>query len=394
MSKKRAIIWGHDNYNTLGLLRQLAEGGVETYFLVLGKAEGCATASRHCIQYQIEPTIESGFKHLSTHPKFTQQNDKAVLFTPSDEIIEYIDQHKSVLEPHYCLPGTRTSGLLTQFDDKNRQWSLAQKLGFTVPQSTEIRWDSDIGQVGYPCILKPSHITPNRHNEFKYKICHSETELKRCLHTVLRDSTFVVQDYIPKSHDCLVYGARLWDGNVIIAGALLRDRFCYTGESSHGLITPTLPSGVDASKITAFLEYIDYYGLFSVEYGLCEGIAYFFEFNLRNDGTSHLFHQAGANIPLAWMLSSLHEEPCNIVTSVQKEAYYIDEVGDITNVWNHSISRRKWKAERQQARIFKYYDESDTSPYKNMKRRRLSRFLSDEILKRFRPFIVRLMSKF
>lgn len=90
----------------------------------------------------------------------------------------------------------------------------------------------------------------------------------------------------------------MMDKKICIAGALIRDRFCGTGESSHGLITPQLPSCVNVNHIEEYLERIDYYGLFSFEYGMNNNQAYFFEVNLRNDGTSHFFYQAGANIPL------------------------------------------------------------------------------------------------
>lgn len=114
---------------------------------------------------------------------------------------------------------------------------------------------------------------------------------------------FIVQQYIPKERDLLIYGGRMRDGKTVLAGAMIRDRMADSGSFSHGLMTADIPRNVEIEKIARFLEKIDYYGLFSFEYGMVGGKAYFFEVNLRNDGTSDYFNQADANIPLAYVYS-------------------------------------------------------------------------------------------
>lgn len=391
MTNNKIIIWGRDNYNTLGLLRQLSGDGREIFFLMWGKPVGCASASKWFGDSYVVRDLEGGCQYLLTH--FENEAQKPVIFTPSDEIIEFVDQHKAELEKQYIVSGTREQGLLTRIDDKNTMTELACRLGFLVPKSQICRKNSEINNIEYPCIIKPAHTTVGHHNEFKFKICRNEKELVNALNYVREESEFILQQYIPKENDALVYGCRMTDGTVEIAGTIVRDRFCRTGETSHGLVTPDLPNNIEKSKIEQFLTEIDYCGLFSVEYGLYDGKAFFFEVNLRNDGTSHFFYQAGANIPLAWYYDAIGEDYHKVATLVTNDAWYIDEIYDIANVWDGTISRKQWKEDKEKATIFKYYDEDDQGPWKQMKRGKIRRIIQDAIVKKYRLYIVWLMDK-
>lgn len=50
-------------------------------------------------------------------------------------------------------------------------------------------------------------------------------------------------------------------------------------------------------ELKVFINSIGYVGPFSVELGHSNNKNYFFEINLRNDGTSHYFYKAGIYIP-------------------------------------------------------------------------------------------------
>lgn len=45
--KIRAVVWGADNYNTLGLLRSLSVANIDITLVVTGRKQGVATASRY-----------------------------------------------------------------------------------------------------------------------------------------------------------------------------------------------------------------------------------------------------------------------------------------------------------------------------------------------------------
>lgn len=391
MIQNKIIIWSADNYNSLGLLRQLGGRGFDIFFVVNGGLTGCASKSKFFGSHIITDSIEEGYEYIISH--FTEEANKPVIITPSDEIAEFIDQHREELSPHFIVPGTKEGGLLTKIDDKNNMGKLAEECGFLVPQSRFVRYDSDIDGIEYPCIIKPAHTTPGHRNEFKYRICNSARELSNLLKLVRKESEFVLQQYIPKESVALVYGCRYIDGEIALAGTLLKDRFLDCGDGSHGMITNTFPKGVDTNCIKSFFNAIDYCGLFSVEYGVYQGKAYFFEVNLRNDGTSHLFYQAGANIPFSWVLDAFGQDYKTIQTQVTRKSWFIDEIFDFTNILKRSVSFKQWKRERSEASVFKYYDKEDVNPWKSMKRQRIIKVFKDLIVLKFRPYIVYLMDK-
>ena len=87
------------------------------------------------------------------------------------------------------------------------------------------------------------------------------------------------------------------------------------------------------------------------------------------------------------------EDEGTVPTSVTKNVWFIDEVFDVANVWNRTVSRKQWKKERAEANIFKYYATDDKKPWENMKRHRVSKIFQDTITKKYRLYIVWMMDK-
>lgn len=388
--KNKVIVWSIDDFNTLGLMRELGSTDLDMLFLVKGKAD-FATKSRFCKAYHEVETNEMGRDFLIE--TFCHEESKPILIISSDDIITYVDQHKEAFDKYFITPGSSKKGNIEKYNDKNNMTRLAEQIGILCPKSCYVKWNSDISKVDYPCLIKPSHETPGHFNEFKIKICKTENELKRTLRLVRRDSEFILQQYIPHKENVLIYGGRMMNGETVIAGAFIRDRWADSGSSSHGYITGEIPKSIDAELIAKYLETIDYYGLFSVEYGIWNCMAYFFEFNFRNDGTSHYFYQAGANIPLAYVYSCAHKPLSEVQTRCEVKQYFIDEVFDYENVILHKTSKKQWKKDMSTATIFKYYDSNDPVPYTIVRKKMVKQIIQDILLKRFRLYIVYVLDR-
>ncbi len=390
--KNKIIIWGADGFNTLGLLRQLGQGDFDLFFLIKGPSS-YASKSKFCKDFIETRSIEEGFRFLMNN--FKDEEYKPIIFTPGDDIMIFIDRHKEELEKHFILPGASVKGDTEKYTDKNEMTRLAEDIGILCPKSQKITKHSQLdlmNEIEYPCLIKPAHEKLGHYNEFKFKICKNEKSLKRILKYVREDSEFIVQQYIKKTWELLVYGSRMWNGKTEIAGAIVRDRMA-NGGTSHGYITKDIPLSADMSKVCEFLERIDYHGLFAFEYGISDGNAYFFEVNLRNDGTSHYYYQAGANIPLAFAYSCVGMDYSQISTSVGEKQWFIDEILDFENVILGKIPRSTWKRDLKQATIFKYYDENDIIPFNLAKKESKKIFLQNATVKRFRLLIVLIMDK-
>ena len=389
-TKKRVIIWGVDDYNTLGLFRELGKYNSDITFLIFQGIRHCATLSKYCTNYIETLKLEDGLNYLLNNK---QEGQKAVIINSNDLIAEFLDRNREILSEFYVVPGTSTPGSLTKLDDKATMTKMAEELGFDVPKSIECKWDSNIDDVEYPCLLKPTHQTLGKFNEFKFKVCKDKKALKKTLRFVRRESTFILQQYIPKESVALVYGCRTMDGKIHLAGVLEKDRFCDNGDGSHGVLLGEFPPYIKPELIETFLNKVDFYGLFSVEYLVYKAKAYFIEVNWRNDGTSHLFYQAGANMPLLWVMAGTNCDTDSIGKTVSSKTFFIDEIFDKENLKRKAITQEQWKKESDEATVYKYYDKDDMAPYNAVKKRKLKKIILDSIVAKNRMYIVYIFDK-
>lgn len=356
----KIIIWGADDSNTLGLLRQLRVYSNEILTIFQGRRNFVASCSKYCKKYLFTRDYDNAIQYLLEN--FSDSLIKPFLIASTDLVAETVDQHLELLSKSFYIMGTRKSLVLTQILDKFAMGKLAQRVGLFIPSSYIVHKYSDITHIKYPCLIKPYKNDKIRKKEFKTKVCLNEHELSETLSQVNEKSVFVVQDYIEKEYDILIYGCRLYNGQIIMPGHFKKDRWYKQADGSHGYIKNGIPPQVDSTKIANFLREIEYYGLFSFEFGVKNEIAYFYEVNLRNDGTSHYFFQAGINIPYLWVNQFSEDFNSNMVYGCINEQF-IDEINDVSNVGCNLLTKEKWKKQMKEANVFRYYDRSDKRPY-------------------------------
>lgn len=389
--KNKVIVFGRDNYNTLGLARQLGNENLDLLFLMPDGINHCATKSKYC----------HNIKHVKDHSEAVEyllsnnldEQVKPIIVAGADLEAEALDQNRDALIKHYILPGTMEQGLLTRIDDKNTMVKIAEEIGFTVPKSIMITAESPIpDSLVFPCLIKPAKYPSGYKKEFKMKKCDNRIQLENTLRHVRKDSVFILQEYIPKDVEIFINGCRTWDKEITIAGTCYRDR--YYNDISHGRFTKGISELIDMNLVKSMLERIDFYGLFSFEFGRYNGKAYFFETNLRNDGAAYSFFKAGANLPLVWVYSSAGLDYTLVPSHVRNEIWYMDELYDCLNIKKGVVSREQWQKERDEAGVFRYYDEDDLGPWKYVYRRRHLLRAKRILVEKYRPQLVKLLDIF
>lgn len=190
---------------------------------------------------------------------------------------------------------------------------------------------------------------------------------------------FIIQQLIKREEELLLYGCRMNNGEVVLPGTIIKDRW------HHGRIQPNIPQTVNVEQIKAFLEQIDYYGLFSFEFGIMEGKAYFFEVNLRNDGTSLYYYLSGAYLPLLW-IASFFIKQINVPQRVERENYFIDGIGDLPSVLGNEITIKKWWSDVKNADIYRHYDSIDWKPFVGIAIKQMPRLVVKYLLARFKIY--------
>ena len=85
------VIWGADNYNTLGLLRSLSVADFDITLVVTGRKQSVATASKYCKKYFIAHSIQKSVEYMvENFPEQNDNNKKAFLFILGNSINTYI----------------------------------------------------------------------------------------------------------------------------------------------------------------------------------------------------------------------------------------------------------------------------------------------------------------
>ena len=388
----RAVVWGADNYNTLGLQRSLAVADLDIILIVTGSKQGVASASKYCKKYYIAHSIEKSVEYMiENYPEQREANKKAFLFPGGDGASLGIANNYDVLHNRFFLMCSTDPQILINVTDKNVMGKFAQEAGLLTPAAQPYKSGDTNINVPFPALLKPVHVEGR--TEFQTKLIQSKEDLFSFSHILNHKNTYILQQYINKSCDIVVYGCRLPDGTLKLAGHHTLERWSSDGGGSYGHLYPDIPEYLNPKGLAKLFDLIDYHGLFSAEYGFMDGKAYFYEVNLRNDGFCHLSFQAGANLPLLWVQACLNL-PLTASSKIKESVVGINEIYDIINVWRGNISCKKYKSDKAEAKAFHFYDPNDLQPYKNMHRRMFWEIPFRAVLKKYRPFIVRILKVF
>ena len=92
----KVIIWAGDDFNILGLLRELVPFGIDVLFLVKGKPS-YASKSKYNKNMVSVSNNDEALQYLLKN--FKQETYKPIILTSGDGIMVFIDQHKEELEP-------------------------------------------------------------------------------------------------------------------------------------------------------------------------------------------------------------------------------------------------------------------------------------------------------
>lgn len=380
--RKRVVIWGDDHHNALGLLRMLSGHGFEILFLIHRFKKNIATASKHCEKYVIVSSIEDGLEYL--YNNYTDKINKAALLFTADRYAEVANENLAKLKDYFFVAGPSKEAFLKQIDDKFYMGELAKKCGLNIPESILLPPLEDSLVKSYPIVIKPC--SP-KNKDFKIKIVKNRRELKKIYSNLIPSKRYILQQFIEKEADGLIYGCRTQQGETYLSGICIRNRWSDDGCGSFGYITDNIPKSINTKGIVLFLDTIDFKGLFSVEFALTKDNSYFYEFNLRNDGTAVLFYQSGSNIALAYVNSCFGIMEKVPTKSVGKK-YLINEFWDEFNVKDGIITKKQWKEDFDKSTIFFYYDPDDMNPYNiqksNTLKRKIKRFIAKTYINKVR----------
>lgn len=355
------IVIGCSDYNTLGCVRCFWTKGVEfTLLLISEKRRNMILKSRAVKKYVVVANEEAAVKWLLEHAK--EAND-TVLLPTSDKVESALDLNSETLSLYYRFPHASRQGEVTRMMDKDVQVSLARQAGLNVPQTFYYhRGDMLPDNITYPAIVKQERSTEGRKR--KMLVCSNQKELQDAIEHLAETNELLIQKYVKRDYELLLIGCRLTDGRVWMPALFKKERWMLKGgDGSYGIISTQVDKYFHHSnEINRLMEAMDYYGPFSVEFGVEQGKITFYEVNMRNDGTSHYFHPAGIYVPYIYYLDSIGQLKGNDLEVDDSEHFFIDEFGDMRNI-GHGLTLIRWMSDLRKAKAYKYYRKGDNAPF-------------------------------
>ena len=366
----RFIVFGNSNYNTLGVVRGLRNRPVECFLLLVSISRfNAVTLSKGVKEYKRVKNEDYGISFLMDRKNIWKG---AVIFPTSDLAEQALDAHFNELKGFYYFPHAGRQNAVGAFLDKQLQVKLASASGLHVPISfRHKRGEVLSNDIVFPCIVKPQNSTTGKKGIMH--ICHNSAEVQQAEEAMRHADDFLLQQYIDKEYELLLIGCRLPNGQVWLPGIFQKKRwYLRGGDASYGLITTQVDELFSQQmEVGAFLDKLGYYGPFSIEFGVEDNTPYFYEINLRNDGTSHYFYKAGICIPYIFYLANTNvlKEADLVVPKVHYT--FIDEFGDIVNVRETRLSFRQWWHDLRYASAYKIFQAGDMKPFLAMMPRRV-----------------------
>lgn len=355
---QQVIVFGKESYNTLGVIRGLGEHGVSV-FLLMHKTSSliqyCGLSKYVSAEKKVN-SVEDGVRYLiKEYP--ASMEEKTVIIPTGDHVASELDKHYKELSERYWFSNAK--GHLAEIMDKKIMTQCAAKAGLPVPQTVAYTCGETLPEgVVFPCIIKPAKSIAGSKEEMR--VCKSYDELRIAVSVFEKNHKVLLQQYISQEYEVLLLGSRCPDGKVFLGGVFKKQRwFLQWNAGSFGLITANYNQWFDKNKVEAFLEKLDYVGPFSIECGVEKNVPYFYEINLRNDGTSHYFDSLGFCNAYAWAMECMGKTVDNHGNG---EYWFIDEFGDILNVLAGNVSFKQWRKDMKRASAFKFTNAKDRRP--------------------------------
>ena len=361
------IILGTNHNNTLGLIWSLGEAGHRIILLLYDNGNNYVSKSRFINKTVL---IHKGDSVIDLIIKEALRMEaKPVVFVSNDDDATLLNDHYEELKDYCYFEGGRPDGSINLYRDKDEGEKLAQKCGFTIPQTDVITKPEELASVAlpYPLFIKGNNSVHG--GKAAMKKCDNQEAAEEFVNGLPQDYfPLQVQEFIEKEYELMILGCSLYGGKKIIcpvANKKIRQYPKNTGGGSWSLSVEVAGSEELrqlASRVALYLQEIEYTGNFSAEFLYANGKFYFLEINLRNDGTSWLSTCSGFNLP-DMVCRSFVDENVNADNCTFRQRHYMNIMWDV-NYWiDGTISLKQWRSQFNDNTCYSHYNIADKEPW-------------------------------
>lgn len=366
MDYRRVIVIGEDHYNTLGLLRSLGRKGLASTLFLLGNRIGLVERCRY-IQDIFEVLIDDIIDKLLLFE--SADSYPPIVFCTSDEAISILDANYNKLKNKFCFFNCGEQGKLTYYMSKETMRSVAAACDFLLPKTWMKEQNTTLAACDYkyPCISKINSSVFGGKADM-----HVNYNYNDLLKNTLSDKEYIIQEYIEKDFEDLVLGCSSNRGNQIFMPGVVRKIRHYpdsNGVTTFGCLESfELHPELDIQTIKKFVKELSYEGLFSLEFVVKDGLAYFLEINLRNDGLCYASTSAGLNLPYLYYslcdVSSTGLPPTSF--KLNRRVYFMNEFKELNLLRDKKITLIQMIKDVLKAKCFFIWNFKDNKPFRFM----------------------------
>lgn len=364
--KVKAIVFGLNSVNTLGLVRSLGLAKHDVYLILFDGLINFVSKSRFVKKSYI---IKDYNEALPTVKEIAKNiKEKPVLIVSGDKEGAYINENYEEFIKYCYVEGGYKNCDINKYRDKNKLDKLVKEVGLNTIETILIKDNHDITEkLEFPVIVKANNSISG--GKEVVKVCKDKDVLKKHLSSVPKDDfPLQIQPFIIKDYELMIQGCSLNNGkNVLAPVCFHKTRCCGCGDgyAAYGHSVFTYNNEIIKSleeKISSILMRIGYIGLFSAEFLCRDGQFYFLEINFRNDGTSMLSTISGYNLPDYLCKWFVYNQIPKINKISFNKVHYMDFISDFNNVLNKKVGLFTWLKQAFNNCYWYIFDRHDMLP--------------------------------
>ena len=368
------IVFSGDHYNPLGVVRSLGEEGVKPIAILVCKGKPhLINKSKYLGKLHLVKTVEEGYDVLMS--KYANEERKPFIYTCSDDIESFVDQHYIALVSHFFFFNAGEQGRITRTMEKKEMIRMAVECGIDIPKTEVVKVGELPKSLRYP-ILTKAVISTMANWKSNVHICHNEEELKDAYKTI-KGEEIILQEYIEKKNELCLDGVSVNGGEELYLP--IQSEYIRFNPSSYGnyIYFQKYKEAELLPKIQAMFRKTGYSGIFSMEFLRDkDDNFYFLEINFRNSTWSYAHTHVGVNLPVIWAKSTLtgHLDVSDV--KIMKDTFTaIQEFTDFKDsVLGRKVSLWQWIKEFRSCDCPFYYNEEDNAPLWSILRKKILRF--------------------
>lgn len=351
---KRAIIIGDATHNTLSAVRSLGEERIPLVLIMVAEHDPLFVRKSKYLNKHNLYIIGSLDECTEILKSLKVDGEGQTLMTTFDAAAEWVDAREPELSKYFRTPcrGKQIGKLF----HKDEQCILAAECGLTVPKSIVYhRGDSFPTDIEYPILTKP--LVSSSGEKSDIHICNGENELKYALQKDSHCDDFIVQEYIEKEFEVDCTGVRTENEAILVAIRKIRHWPRMVGAGAFAHVDKIEKFNIDLDGVEKFLSKVGYYGPFSVEFIHKDGINYFMEVNLRNEGLAYSSTAAGLNLHALYL-----NEGTKLDWSMFHPVYMMNTSIDPLYVKEGDLTWKQWLADFRKTTAFINFNKKDMMP--------------------------------